>query len=120
MDDKILQHYKNWLQQHQNEEQIEQSIAQQPIVSESPEVQSEVQNENEHFNEFPQDSHSSVKVFENDQIEVYIKKTFHQRQKRFRLEDSMYHIKIKVKENTTQPLLFNLLDIFEKVFTFIL
>jgi hypothetical protein len=32
----------------------------------------------------------------------------------------MYHIKIKVKENTTQPLLFNLLDIFEKVFTFIL
>jgi hypothetical protein len=32
----------------------------------------------------------------------------------------MYHIKIKVKENATQPLLFNLLNVFERVFTFIL
>ena len=75
---------------------------------------------NEKFLKFPIDSHNSVKVFENDQIEVYIKKTFHQRQVKFRLQDSMFHIKVKAKQDSTKPLHFDLLDVCERAFTFVL
>jgi hypothetical protein len=131
MDEKILQHYRNWLLQYQNETNQRQNEDNEPpeihhgpeneeIESES-EIQNETpQNNDENYTNFPSESHVAVKVFENDQLEVFIKKTYHQRQKKFRLDDSMFHIKVKVKDNTTQPLLFNLLSIFEKVFIFIL
>jgi len=127
MDDKILEHYRNWLQQYQNQNeelQLEQNPS--PTIenteeqNQNSERQNQVQSEDENYNNFQNDSHNSIKVFENNQIEVFVKKTFHQRQKRFRLDDSMFHVKIKVKNNATQPLLFDLLNIFEKVFSFIL
>jgi hypothetical protein len=129
MDEKILQHYRNWLEEYQrrseneNRENVEDQPPQQvPVVPQQVTNEDPVQppNENEIFLNFPIDSHDSVKVFENNQIEVFVKKSFHQRQKRFRLDDSLFHVKIKVKENATQPLLFDLLDVLEKVFTFIL
>jgi hypothetical protein len=119
MNEQILQHFQNWQQHYETEDNI---LEQQNQESENNDISSQVINENlqENFTDFTQDLHTSVKVYENDQIQVFVKKTFHQRQKKFRLEDSMYHIKIKVKENATQPLLFNLLNVFERVFTFIL
>jgi hypothetical protein len=117
MDNKLLQHYQNWLQEYDNIEET--NLIHQNIEEE--EIQNELQPaENEQFIQFPIDSHLSVKVFENEQIEVYVKKSFHQRQKNFRLQDNLFHIKIKTKEFKKQPLLFDLLDVFEKVFEFIL
>ena len=93
MDQKILLHYQNWLQQNQNEDiqplppiqnedilplpQIQNEENLQPQSSEA-ESEIQAQNEDEHFVEFPLDSHESIKVFENNQIEVFVKKSFHQ------------------------------------------
>jgi hypothetical protein len=61
-----------------------------------------------------------VKVFENNEIILYVKKAFQQRQKRFRLQDSLFHIKVKVKKNVKIPLLRELADVLQEAFTFIL
>jgi hypothetical protein len=115
MEAKILKHYQNWLKlRSQNDTSAPINQPSSPIIEEANNEQ------NESFIKFPLDSNTAVKVFENDQIEIYIKKSFHQRQKRFRIQDSMYHIKVKVKENATHPLLFDLLDVFERAFSFIL
>jgi hypothetical protein len=64
--------------------------------------------------------YDEVKVFENDQLTLYVKKAFHQRQKRFRLQDSLFHIKVKVKNQVQKPLLRDLVKVLEEAFTFIL
>ena len=71
--------------------------------------------QNETFSNFLIDSHNSVKVFENNQIEMYMKKSFHQRQVQFCLQDSMFHIKVKTKQDSTNSLLFDLMEVFERV-----
>ena len=65
-------------------------------------------------------TYNEVKVFENDQITLYVNKAFQQRQKRFRLEDTLFHIKVKVKPNVKIPLLRELSEILQEAFTFIL
>ena len=124
MEEKILEHYNNWLKfQNEKKKNLEannqENIIPPVLQNQDVEMEPERQN-NEKILKFPIDSHNSVKVFENDQIEVYIKKTFHQRQVKFRLQDSMFHIKVKAKQDSTKPLLFDLLDVFERAFTFIL
>ena len=121
MDEKILQHYQNWLRENEDNPESAQLPAGNEHGNNDDELEhSQSQNEDETFIQFPIDSHSSVKVFENPQIEVYVKKSFHQRQKMFRLQDNLFHVKIKMKENAKTPLLFDLLDVFERVFEFIL
>ena len=56
------------------------------------------QGQSENFIPFPIDSSNSLKVYENDHIEVFIEKTLHQRHKRFQLQDFLYNVKIKVKK----------------------
>jgi hypothetical protein len=115
MEQKILEHYKNWLILRGR--LPETSSSDQEPISNSETVQNvDVPNENnETFSNFPIDSHNSVKVFENNQIEMFIKKSFHQRQVRFRLQDSMFHIKVKTKQDSTNSLLFDLMEVFERV-----
>ena len=136
MEEKILAHYSNWLklkQQSRDNEPptsadnnqnatIRQSENEGEMETEnrSPSPNSIENDNNEEFFKFPIDSHNEIKVFENDEISVYIKKSFHNRQVRFRLQDSMYHIKVKTKQDSNKPLLFNLLEVFQRAFTFIL
>jgi hypothetical protein len=132
MEEKILEHYRNWLkfrEQRQNnlppntEQNVQVTLPTPETADEDVEMaadNSENLPNNETFSKFPVDSHNAVKVFENDQIEIYIKKTFHQRQVKFRIQDSMFHIKVKTKENSAKPLLFDLLEVFERAFTYIL
>jgi hypothetical protein len=120
MEQKILEHYKNWLILRGRLPETSNSD-QEPITNSETVQNVDVPNENnETFSNFPIDSHNSVKVFENNQIEMFIRKSFHQRQVRFRLQDSMFHIKVKTKQDSTNPLLFDLLEVFERAFTFIL
>lgn len=65
-------------------------------------------------------NYDEVKVFENDQLILYVKKSLHQRQKRFRLQDSLFLIKVQVKNETQKPLLKDLVKVLEEAFTFIL
>jgi hypothetical protein len=128
MDQRILEHYRNWLREYQEENDSEgenQVVAQTPDENLQPELTSSSESDqpsasNEFFFNFPIDSHTDVKVYENSNIEIFIRKSFHQRQKKFRIEDSMFHLKVKVKNNQTQPLLYDLLDVFERSFEFIL
>jgi hypothetical protein len=124
MEEKILEHYRNWLkyqkEKNTNIQQNEENIIPPVVENRDIEMETESNANNESFLKFPIDSHNSIKVFENNEIEVYIKKTFHQKQVRFRLQDSMFHIKVKTKQESTKPLLFDLLDVFERAFTFIL
>ena len=145
MEEKILAHYSNWLKLKQQsrdnepptstsgdngpepepEPEPELQTSSSPVHQSENDIEMETENENENQNneeffKFPIDSHNEIKVFENDEIAVYIKKSFHNRQVKFRLQDSMYHIKVKTKQDSNKPLLFNLLDIFERAFTFIL
>jgi len=129
MDERILQHYQNWLQEYEDEltlspiPETTENIPQ-PEQQQENEMQQDEQptssSQSEEFFQFPIDSHSAIKVFENNEIEVFVKKSFHQRQKQFRLQDNLFHIKIKSKDASKQPLLFDLLDILDRVFSFIL
>lgn len=78
------------------------------------------QDSNETFQNFPINFSDSLKVYENDQIQVYIEKAIHQRHKQFRLQDFLYNVKIKVKDSSKKPLLKDLLDVLEKALCFIL
>lgn len=53
-------------------------------------------------------------VFENDQFVLFIEKEAFLRQKRFNLQDHLFHVKIKIKNNTNIPFLKDILDFLEK------
>jgi hypothetical protein len=72
------------------------------------------------INDFSPQSFDATKVFENEQIEVFIERAIHQRHVRFQLQDFLYHVKIKVKDGSKKPLLGDLLNVLETVFKFIL
>ena len=60
-------------------------------------------------------------VFRNDSMELYIERANHIRQTRFRLDDHMFHIKIKlINPNANPPYLRDILDFLERAFNYIL
>ena len=62
-----------------------------------------------------------TKIYENEDLEVFVVKTMFKRQKRFRVQDHNYCLKIKLKQNTNQtPLLNSLLDVLNYAFTYII
>ena len=59
--------------------------------------------------------------FENDQMELYVVRTNHVKQIKFRLEDHMYHMKITLKDTASQPpMLRDILNFLESAFNFVL
>jgi hypothetical protein len=123
----LLNHYKSFLQSNygaylpdnniQNESNPSSSQSKKDSQNTSDPVSSLLHGkghkpQNINFNE--------VKVFENDTIVLYVNKAFQQRQKRFRLQDTLFHIKVKVKNNVKTPLLRELVDVLQEAFTFIL
>ena len=60
-------------------------------------------------------------VYENNQMQLIIEKTAHLRQKKFGLQDHLFHMKIKLKApNSNPPLLRDILDFLEEGFKHIL
>lgn len=72
------------------------------------------------FIQHPVLKNGSMKVFENDSFIIYVQKAIHQRQKKFKYQDSLFHIKIEQKDNSKTFLLRNLLETFEQTFKYIL
>jgi hypothetical protein len=65
----------------------------------------------------PVDAHfyeKETKVFENENFEIYIQKQDHQRQKVFRIEDHLYVLRVKLKNNKKPPLLRDIRVILER------
>ena len=65
-------------------------------------------------------SFSAVKVFENNEIEVFVQKSLHKRLTTFKMQDSVFNVKVKVKNNGSPPLIKDLLMVLENAFVFIL
>ena len=65
-------------------------------------------------------SQREIKVFENNNLSVFIEKTVHRRLTRFKFLDNLFQIKVKVKDENNPPFLKDILEVFEEVFKFIL
>ena len=68
----------------------------------------------------PRDQSATEFVYENDQLQLFIVKANHIRQKKFRLEDHMFHMKINLKSGVEPPLLRDILNFLEIGFNHIL
>jgi hypothetical protein len=53
-------------------------------------------------------------IFENNQFILFLKKEAFLRQKRFNLQDHLFHVKIKLKNNSDVPFLKDILDFLEE------
>jgi len=58
--------------------------------------------------------------FENDQLKLIVVKAAHLQERKFRLEDHMFHLKLIPKNNGPMPLLSNILKFLHLAFLFIL
>ena len=115
--------YQNWLQNHerQSSNDLEETASQ--TASDHTERSNNIASTsaNSQRLRYPQGhGPDEVNVFENDQIAVFVVRAFHQRQKRFRLQDYMFHVRVKVKENIKTPLLRDLVTVLKEAFVFIL
>ena len=59
-------------------------------------------------------------IYENDQLQLIIEKSNHIRQIKFRLQDHIFHMKIRVKSGVQPPLLRDILNFLEIGFNHIL
>lgn len=64
--------------------------------------------------------HGAVKIFENDSFEVFMVKTYHKRQTKFKFEDAIFHVKINIKNHREPPLLKDILDAMQSIVNFAL
>jgi len=58
-------------------------------------------------NEDPQ-TQSEI-VFEDGNFQLFVEKSYFRRQKNFKTQDELFHLKVKQKGNPTNPLLINIL-----------
>lgn len=66
------------------------------------------------------DQNGELKFFENNSLIVYVQKSMHQRRTKFRLQDSLFKIKIEQKNSNDHLLLKDLLDVFDVALKFVL
>ena len=67
----------------------------------------------------PKPSKPSDLIYENDNLKLYVQKASHLQEKRFRLQDHMYHLLIQPKKNQ-MPLLSDILTFLQMAFLYIL
>ena len=125
--------YKNWLLKNKQENQIARDNNNiRPTVNTAnigaPMTQANDANPTSSKGLSDVESHNSSKptdisqiIFENDEMELFIEKAAHLRQKKFDLQDHIFHMKIKLKNsNSTAPLLRDILDFLQAGFSYIL
>lgn len=119
--------YKEWLRK--NNDENKQIIGRQtPVVSESEsEISEEARTEPEPSTSQPGTSEQARAelqqsteqsptdiVFENKSLQLIVEKASFKRQKRFRFQDHLFHVKIKLKNNNEAlPFLKDILDFLE-------
>lgn len=135
--DKIQNQMKKWLQNYFPNESKDQNAS---IENRNVEINDESNNDNDNNNVDssenepnqvqneilqglilqPKLEQGRIKVFENDSFAIYIQKGVHQRQKNFKFQDTLFHIKIEQKHEGAQYFLKDLFEMFEEVFNYIL
>jgi len=58
--------------------------------------------------------------YENDELKLFVVKAAHLQEKKFKLQDHMFHLKLENKQNGKMPLLSNILKFLHVAFLFIL
>jgi hypothetical protein len=118
--------YKNWLEKNRKENEEARSIlrVQQPDQNISdnniPEQSTSNVTQNSETNINSSDRSDKI-VFENNYLQLFVEKGSHVRQTRFRLQDHLFFIKIKLKDSTSDPpLLRDILNFLEEAFDYIL
>jgi hypothetical protein len=100
--------------QQDNEPQQQQLQPVQPLTEGQP-MQQESSEKNE------KEKALSDIVYENNEMQLIVEKATHLRQIKFQLEDHLFHMKIKMKNPTSQhPLLRDILNFLQLAFNFIL
>lgn len=111
----IQQTFKNWLEQYFPASSVEGSEPSLPVVNERPSnLSPNIIDNEDHINNVanvnkeaelypgliknPLLENGSIKVFENEALIIYVQKAVHQRQKNFRFQDTLFHIKIDQKD----------------------
>lgn len=62
----------------------------------------------------------SIKIFENDFLEVFMVKTFHNSDQRFKVEKSLFNVKIHVKKNANPVMITDILETLQLIVKFAL
>ena len=115
--------YKEWLKKNKEDNQIAKSQLQQEEDNQIEDSMDQTQDEAVIEPEQLQETYERPEniVYETEELQLIIEKGTHLRQIKFRLEDHMFHMKIKLKNNTKKhPMLRDILEFLEKGFNYIL
>lgn len=111
---KMEEFYRNWLQLQRRQQEVEDEIEPQ---ERQHEVEDEVQRDEQERQHGVEDevqpeetTNPSNIIYETPELQLVVERGMHRRQKRFRMEDEMFYLKIVPKNYTETPLLMNLLD----------
>lgn len=128
MEDKILAHIQRWAAAHKTPDESQTLLdeTQTSAPSTNPDLNSARQNQSNSSSEgqyFPLNDlqlDQPTLVFENDALQMFIRQDYHQKLRKFRLQDMVYHITVKLKSNHDAPLLIDILNLLEISLTYIL
>lgn len=81
------------------------------IVNDDSDSNDENSNDSSDFQAFKEQKTNQFKIFENNVLRLYVYKALHQKRTRFRFLDSMFHVKVLLKDNSKIPFLSDLLDV---------
>jgi len=88
------------------------------LISDTPSVQPTTSRDSSHQGKTG--TSQTDLSFENDQLKLIVVKAAHLQERKFRLEDHMFHLKLIPKNNGPMPLLSNILKFLHLAFLFIL
>jgi hypothetical protein len=123
---KMESFYKQWLEKNKKENEetrntlktndlhmpVQQRSQQQSVTS--------IPINNEHENILQNDLRNKI-IYENNRLQLYLEKGNHVHQTRFRLQDHLFYLKVKLKDSSAAPpLLRDILDFLQEAFNFIL
>jgi hypothetical protein len=129
--------YKRWLEKNKEENRETRNILrtsdagpsridtndQNDLITDSLAVNQNLQsdqNNRQEENIFQNDLRNKI-IYENNQLQLYLEKGNHIHQTRFRLQDHLFYLKIKLKDSRADPpLLKDILEFLQEAFNFIL
>lgn len=120
MEEKILNHLRRYFALRDNRQRQNTSISEE-LRQNASNLNTKQISKNEEFLHLTNSHEEIEKVYENDSIQLFVRRAYHRRLKNFKLQDIVYHVSVKVKQETSKtPLLIDLLDTLEKVIFYVL
>lgn len=118
----ILSHFRLWKETRQKEKAEalqQQSSTDDGNILSQEKWKNTKSNDHKFFLPF-QNSSGNVKVFDNGDIQAYVRKSIHKRLRKFALQDSLFHVQIKPTNEAKKPVLLSILNVLQNIFFFVL